>query len=111
MSIWDWFRRKSEPTGSNRPLPDHAAALEEPARRNAEADRRDVEELRRIAAEERAAEQALTPCERIKKHLNLPSELPAGYKADESIPVLAPTHPIDGVPMVTVVNRVGIGLK
>jgi hypothetical protein len=111
MSIWDWFRRKGEPTGPTRPLPERAAALEEQARRNADADRRDLEDLRRIAAQEREAEQALAPCERIKKHLNLPSALPAGYKADESIPWLAPARPIDGVPMVTVVNRVGIGVQ
>jgi hypothetical protein len=60
---------------------------------------------------ERAAEALLTPRERIKKRLNLPTELPADYRADESVPVLSPVHKSAAVPMIVVVNNVGIGVN
>src|SRR5262245_34289451 len=59
-----------------------------------------------VLQRERAAEALLTPRERIKKRLNLPTELPADYRADESVPVLAPVHKIAAVPMIVVVNNV-----
>jgi hypothetical protein len=60
---------------------------------------------------ERAAEALLTPKERIKKRLNLPSELPPGYRADESAPVLSPARTGSAAPVVVVVNNVGIGIS
>jgi hypothetical protein len=60
---------------------------------------------------ERTAEALLTPRERIKKRLNLPRELSADYRADESVPVLSPGRKRDAVPLVVVVNNVGIGIR
>jgi hypothetical protein len=74
-----------------------------------------LDQLERNALEaihrERAAEALLTPWERIKKRLNLPRELPADYRADESVPVFSPLRKRDNVPLVVVVNNVGIGIK
>jgi hypothetical protein len=64
-----------------------------------------------VLQHERAAEALLTPRERIKKRLNLPTELPADYQADDSVPVLSPVHKIASVPMIKVVNNVGIGIN
>src|SRR5262245_49702380 len=63
-------------------------------------------EALRAIQEERAAEQLLTPRERIKKRLNLPSELPGDFQADEPAPVfnyLLTNDPT--VPTVRVVSR------
>jgi hypothetical protein len=74
-----------------------------------------LDQLERKALEaiqrERASERLLTPRERIKKRLNLPSELPADYRADESVLVLSPLRKHDAVPLVVVVNNVGIGIN
>jgi hypothetical protein len=61
--------------------------------------------------QERTAEALLTPRERIKKRLNLPTELPADYRADQPVPVLSPARIGSPVPMIVVVNNVGIGLN
>jgi hypothetical protein len=111
MSIWDWFRGKSKPTGPPPLTPAEIAAFAEQDRLNAEADRRHIAELKQRMAEDREAEKLLAPRDLIKKRLNLPDELPSAYKASESIPVLSSMHPLDDVPMVTVENRAGIGLK
>jgi len=63
-----------------------------------------------VLQQERAAEALLTPRERIKKRLNLPTQLPADYRADAPVAVLSPAHRI-AAPMIVVVNNVGIGLN
>jgi hypothetical protein len=59
---------------------------------------------------DRAANALLTPRERLKKRLNLPTELPDDYRAEESVPVLSPVRKDNAVSMTAVVNNVGIGI-
>ena len=74
-------------------------------------DRDHAQERALERALERAAEELLTPRERVKKRLNLPSELPVNYRADESVPVLSQIHCDDAVPQVVVVNKGRMGIK
>jgi hypothetical protein len=64
-----------------------------------------------VLQRERAAEELLTPRERLKKRLNLPTELPADSRAKGPVPVLSPARNDDTVPMTVVVNNVGIGIN
>ena len=70
-------------------------------------DRKWTEALQR----ERAAEALLTPRERLKKRLNLPTELSADYRAADFVPVLSPVRKGNAVPMLVVVNNVGVGIN
>jgi hypothetical protein len=99
----------------NAPHPPDHPERQQPLAEDPELKRR-WDQLEREALEaihkERAAERLLTPRARIKKGLKLPGELPLDYKADESVPVLAPDRPGDDAgPTVLVVNQVGIGLR
>jgi hypothetical protein len=65
-------------------------------------------------ASEALAEASLTSQERIKKRLNLPSKLPADYRADESVPRSVISFSYlrrnSAVPTIMVVCNSGVGI-
>jgi hypothetical protein len=106
------------PVDGNRPSTSHPpdTAKLKPATLSDSGMLRHLDQLERDALEaiqkDRAAEQLLTPRDRIKKRFHLPAELPADYKADESIPMLTFAGVNDGtVPMVVIANPAGTGVR